>query len=34
MVRDKYKGNEQVHTASGAGMNISYIGHSIVKTPH
>jgi hypothetical protein len=33
-VHNKYKGNDQVHTASGAGMNISHIGHSIVKTPH
>jgi hypothetical protein len=33
-VRDKYKGNDQVHTASGVGIDISHIGHSIVKTPH
>jgi hypothetical protein len=33
-VHDKYKGNEQVHMTSGAGMNISHLGHSIVKTPH
>jgi hypothetical protein len=29
---DKYRGNDQIHTANGAGMNISRIGHSIVKT--
>jgi hypothetical protein len=34
MIRDKCKGNDQVYTTSGAGMNISHIGHSIVKTPH
>ncbi len=33
IVRDRYKGHDQVHTASGAGMEISHIGHSIVKTP-
>jgi hypothetical protein len=33
-IRDKYKGNDQVHTANGAGMNISHIGHSIIKLPH
>lgn len=32
-VRDRYKGQDQVHTASWAGMSISHIGHSIVKTP-
>ncbi|WVZ51377.1 hypothetical protein U9M48_002529 [Paspalum notatum var. saurae] len=32
-VRDKYKGHDQIHTASGAGMKISHIGHSVVKTP-
>jgi histone deacetylase 1/2 len=31
-VRDKYKGNDQIHTASGAGMKISHIGHTIVPT--
>jgi hypothetical protein len=34
IVCDKYKGNDQVHAASGACMNISHIGHSIAKTPH
>jgi histone deacetylase 1/2 len=32
-VRDKYRGQEQVHTANGAGMKINHIGHSIIKTP-
>jgi hypothetical protein len=32
-VHDRYKGQDQVHTASGAGMSISRVGHSIVKTP-
>ncbi|XP_071676767.1 uncharacterized protein [Lolium perenne] len=27
-VRDRYNGNEQIHTASGAGMDIRHIGHS------
>jgi hypothetical protein len=31
-VRDKYKGNDQIHTTSGAGMKISYVGHAIVST--
>jgi hypothetical protein len=34
IVHDRFKGNDQIHTANGAGMNISRIGHSIVKTPH
>jgi hypothetical protein len=33
MVHDKYKGNDQIHTSSGAGINISHRGHSIVNTP-
>ena len=32
-VRDKYGGQDQVHTASGAGMKISNIGHSVLHTP-
>lgn len=32
-VHDRYKGHDQIHTASGAGMEISRIGHSIVTTP-
>ena len=31
-IRDKYNGNEQVHTANGSGMDINHIGHSIVST--
>jgi hypothetical protein len=33
-VDDRYKGSDQIHNANVAGMNISHIGHSIVKTPH
>lgn len=29
-VRGKYKGQDQVHTASRAGISISHIGHSVV----
>jgi histone deacetylase 1/2 len=32
-VRDKYHGNDQVHTASGEGMRISHVGKSLVHTP-
>jgi hypothetical protein len=32
-VRDKYNGTNQVHTASGAGMEIDQTGQSIVHTP-
>jgi hypothetical protein len=28
----RHKGNDQIHTASGAGMKISHIGHTIVPT--
>jgi hypothetical protein len=31
--RDKYLGNEQVHTASGSGMRIDQIDHTIIHTP-
>jgi histone deacetylase 1/2 len=31
--KDKYNGNEQIHTASGAGMDISHIGNTVVHTP-
>jgi hypothetical protein len=31
--RERYTGGDQVHTASGSGMEISQIGHSIVHTP-
>ena len=30
---DRYRGGEQVHTASGAGMKIDHIGHSILQSP-
>jgi hypothetical protein len=32
-IRDKYSGQDQVHTTSGAGMKISNIGHSVLHTP-
>jgi histone deacetylase 1/2 len=32
-VRDKYHGGDQIHTTSGAGMEIKHIGHSLVHTP-
>jgi hypothetical protein len=32
-VRNKYQGGDQIHTTSGSGMNISYIGHTIFCTP-
>lgn len=32
-IRDKYMGNDQIHTASGAGIEIKHIGHSTVHTP-
>ncbi|WVZ68483.1 hypothetical protein U9M48_017417 [Paspalum notatum var. saurae] len=32
-VQDRYTGNDQVHTASGASMEISQIGQSVVHTP-
>jgi len=32
-VRDKYHGGEQVHTASGSGMEISHIGHGNLRSP-
>ncbi|KAK1663765.1 hypothetical protein QYE76_051924 [Lolium multiflorum] len=33
VVRDRYNGNEQVHTASGQGMAIQHIGHATFHTP-
>jgi ribosomal protein L15 len=33
IMRDDYTGNDQIHTASGAGMEIQKIGQSIVHTP-
>jgi histone deacetylase 1/2 len=32
-VRDKYGGHDQVHSASGAGMEINHIGSSTLHTP-
>jgi hypothetical protein len=31
-VRNKYQDGDQIHTASGSGMNISYIGHTAFPT--
>jgi hypothetical protein len=33
VVRDKYNGTDQIYTASGPGMDIKHIGHSIIRTP-
>jgi histone deacetylase 1/2 len=33
-IRDKYHGQDQVHTASGSGMKISNVGRTILYTPH
>jgi hypothetical protein len=30
---EKYKGTNQIHTASGAGMNICNVGHAVIDTP-
>jgi histone deacetylase 1/2 len=32
-LRDAYKGHDKVNTANGQGMNISHIGHSVVRNP-
>jgi hypothetical protein len=32
-IRNKYKGGDQIHTASGSRLNISYIGHTTFPTP-
>ena len=32
-MRDRYTGNEQIHTASGSGMVIKHIGHSAIHAP-
>lgn len=32
-MRDDYSGNDQIHTASGTGMEIQQIGQSIVRFP-
>jgi hypothetical protein len=33
-VRDRYRGQDQVHTTSGSGMKISNVGSTILHTPH
>jgi hypothetical protein len=33
-VRDSYRGQDQVHTASGSSMKISNVGSTILHTPH
>ena len=32
-LKSKYNGGDQIHTASGSGMDISHIGHATVHTP-
>jgi hypothetical protein len=33
-VHEQYQGRDQVHNASGQGMGIACIGHSVLHTPH
>jgi histone deacetylase 1/2 len=33
-IRDRYNGNDHVHTASGSGMKINHIGHSTLSFPN
>jgi hypothetical protein len=33
VIREKYAGNDQIHTASGSSMKISHIVHSTIHTP-
>jgi hypothetical protein len=33
MIRDRYNGGEQIHTANGSGMDIKHIGRVICHTP-
>jgi histone deacetylase 1/2 len=33
MIRDRYTGGEQIHTASGSGMDIAHVGRVICHTP-
>jgi hypothetical protein len=33
-LQNKYNGGDQIHTVNGAGMNISHIDHTIVRTPN
>ena len=32
-MKERYRGKDQIHTASGEGMRINHIGHSIFNTP-
>jgi hypothetical protein len=32
--QEKYTGHDHVHTADGNGMQISHIGHSMLRTSH
>jgi histone deacetylase 1/2 len=32
-IRDKYHGNDQVHTTSGVGMRINHVGHTTLHSP-
>jgi histone deacetylase 1/2 len=34
VIHDKYNGNDQIRTASGAGMNINHVGKAIISTPN
>jgi hypothetical protein len=31
-VREAYNDNDQIYTASGSGMHITHVGHSIIHT--
>ena len=33
IVRERYTGNEQIHTANGSGMTINHVGHTTIYTP-
>jgi hypothetical protein len=33
-VKDTYTGGDQIYTASGSGMHIKHVGHTIIHTPH
>jgi hypothetical protein len=32
-MRDEYHSGDQVHTASGSGMKIQHVGHSVLHSP-
>jgi hypothetical protein len=34
VIRDRYMGGEQIHTANSSGMDIENVGHVIYHTPH